>query len=300
MYYIINQTNQIIAIDDALLGLLQIKDIEELASKTILNELQFTLPTEENVTITHKDNTYQFHAHVHTLSSVLGGFRLVHLQDIKVKEDEQNLIDVEKHTHSYDNFDDLLFKDNPPKCTLQIVAYTLEEPPFFRTRKMGSFIHAQSLKNSGQKVKLAIVLDMIGFFSDEENSQSYPLSLMSLYYPSKANYISIVSNLSFKNIQYVRKIKSVFSYTSKLPTYSINAFSFLPGIDFSDHHNYWKFDYPAILITDTAFYRSDNYHTMNDTPDTLNYEKMAKVIGGVFNMVHANGRKLNFKQAQTE
>jgi len=112
MYYIINQTNQIIAIDDALLGLLQIKDIEELASKTILNELQFTLPTEENVTITHKDNTYQFHAHVHALSSVLGGFRLVHLQDIKVEEDEQNLIDVEEHTHSYDNFDDLLFNDN--------------------------------------------------------------------------------------------------------------------------------------------------------------------------------------------
>jgi len=111
MYYIINQTNQIIAIDDALLELLQIKDIEALTRKTILNELQFTLPTEENVTITCKDNTYQFHAHVHALSSVLGGFRLVHLQDIKVKEDGQNLID-EEDIHNHDNLDDLLFKDN--------------------------------------------------------------------------------------------------------------------------------------------------------------------------------------------
>jgi len=193
-----------------------------------------------------------------------------------------------------------LFKDNPPKCTLQIVAYTLEEPPFFRTKKMGSYIHAESLKKSHQKVRLVIVLDMIGFFSDEDNSQTYPLSVMKLYYPSRANYISIVSNLSLKNIQQVRKIKSVFSYTSNLPTYSINAFSFLPGIDFSDHHNYWKFDYSAILITDTAFYRSDNYHTMKDTPDKLDYRKMAKVIGGVFNMVHANGRKLNVKQVQTK
>ncbi len=192
-----------------------------------------------------------------------------------------------------------LFKDNPPQCTLQIVAYTLEEPPFFRTQKMGSYIHAKSLKKSHQKVKLVIVLDMIGFFSDEENSQTYPLSVMKFYYPSKANYISIVSNLSLKNIQYVRKIKSVFSYTSKLPAYSINAFSFIPGIDFSDHYNYWKFDYPAVLITDTAFYRSNNYHTMNDTPDTLDYKKMAKVIGSVFNMVRGNGRKLNAKQVET-
>jgi len=112
MYYIINQTNQIIAIDDTLLELLQIKNIEEVVRKTILNKLQFTMPTEENVTITHKDNTYQFHAYIHALSSILGDFRLVHLQDIKVEEDEQNLIDIEEHTHSYDNLDDLLVKDN--------------------------------------------------------------------------------------------------------------------------------------------------------------------------------------------
>ena len=183
-----------------------------------------------------------------------------------------------------------LLKDNPPKCNLQIVAYSLEEPPFFRTEKMGSFVHAQSLKENGTKVKLAIVLDMIGFYSDEENSQSYPFPFMAWYYPSKANFISIVGDLSLTNILHVRDAKSHFK-KSDLSVYSINAPSFVPGIDFSDHQNYWKLGYPAIFITDTAFYRSDNYHTVKDTPDSLDYEKMAKVVEGVFEVVRYNGSK---------
>ncbi|MCK5855506.1 MAG: M28 family peptidase [Sulfurovaceae bacterium] len=174
-----------------------------------------------------------------------------------------------------------LFKENPPQCNLQIVAYSLEEPPFFRTEKMGSFVHAQSLKENGTKVKLAIVLDMIGFYSDEENSQRYPFPFMRWYYPTKANFISIVGDLSLTNILHVRDAKRHFK-KSDLPVYSINAPSFVPGIDFSDHQNYWKLGYPAIFITDTAFYRSDNYHTEKDTPDSLDYEKMAKVVEGVF------------------
>ena len=173
-----------------------------------------------------------------------------------------------------------VLKEHPPKCDVQIVAYTLEEPPAFGTEAMGSFIHAQRLKESGVKVKLAIVLDMIGFYSDEPNSQNYPVPLMKLYYPSKANYISIVSN--FSNIGAVRELKDVFKGTSYLPVYSINAPAFVPGIDFSDHRNYWKFGYPALMVSDTAFYRTNNYHTPNDIPDTLDYEKMAKVMEGVF------------------
>jgi len=178
-----------------------------------------------------------------------------------------------------------LFKEHPPKCNLQIVAYSLEEPPFFRTEKMGSFIHAKSLQEKNTKVKLAIVLDMIGFYSDEENSQSYPFSFMAWYYPSKANFVSIVSNLSLENILHTRDAKSIFKVSSDLPVYSINAPSFVPGIDFSDHQNYWKLGYPAIFISDTAFYRSDNYHTVKDTPNTLDYEKMAKVVEGVFEFI---------------
>jgi Zn-dependent M28 family amino/carboxypeptidase len=176
-----------------------------------------------------------------------------------------------------------VLKVNPPKCNTQIVAYTLEEPPAFRTEKMGSFIHAKRLKESGVNVKVVIVLDMIGFYSDAPNSQNYPAPLMDLYYPNKANFISVVSD--FSNILEVRKAKNILKETSNLPVYSITAPVFIPGIDFSDHHNYWKFNYPALMISDTAFYRSDNYHTPKDTPDTLDYERMAKVVEGVFYML---------------
>ena len=176
-----------------------------------------------------------------------------------------------------------VLKEQPPKCNVQVVAYTLEEPPAFRTKKMGSYVHARNLSERGAKVKVAIVLDMIGFYSDEPNSQSYPVPLMNLYYPKEANFISVVSN--FSNILEVREAKSVLKETSNLPVYSINAPAFVPGIDFSDHGNYWKFGYPALMISDTAFYRSDNYHTEKDTPDTLDYEKMAKVVEGVFRML---------------
>ena len=178
-----------------------------------------------------------------------------------------------------------VLKDNPPKCDLELVAYTLEEPPFFGTEQMGSFFHAKSLKDRNQKVKLVVVMDMIGFYSEEE-SQKYPAPVMKLFYPSKANFISIVSNISFENIKATREAKSVFKKTTDLPVYSVNAMKFIPGIDFSDHRNYWKFDYPAIMITDTAFYRSDNYHTKHDTPDTLDYKKMAKAVEGIFNLIH--------------
>ena len=176
-----------------------------------------------------------------------------------------------------------VLKMNPPKCDVQLVSYTLEEPPAFGTEKMGSFIHAQRLKEKGVKVKLAIALDMIGFYSDEPNSQMYPVPFMDFYYPTKANFISIVSN--FSNILEVREAKNIFKESSNLPVYSINAPAMIPGIDFSDHRNYWKFDYPALMISDTAFYRSSNYHTEDDTPDTLDYEKMAKVVEGVYNMI---------------
>ena len=178
-----------------------------------------------------------------------------------------------------------LFKKHPPTCDVQVVAYTLEEPPFFRTPNMGSFQHAKYLHERKTKVAKVIVLDMIGYFSDEENSQNYPFPFMDKFYPKEANFISIVSDLSWSNIALTRELKGVFKQSSNLPVYSMNAFAFVPGIDFSDHHNYWKFGYPAVLVSDTAFYRSDNYHTPKDRPETLDYERMAKVVEGVFQML---------------
>lgn len=161
---------------------------------------------------------------------------------------------------------------------VDFVAYTLEEPPFFKTKNMGSYFHADSLHKNKTRVKGMICLEMIGFYTDQEKSQSYPLNIMRLFYPSTGNYIAVVSNYdstSFAN-QIFKHMK-----ISKVDVQMLKAPSFVHGIDFSDHRNYWNFGYNAVMITDTAFYRNPNYHQETDSVDTLDFIKMHEVVKGI-------------------
>ncbi|WNO09531.1 M28 family peptidase [Teredinibacter sp. KSP-S5-2] len=172
------------------------------------------------------------------------------------------------------------------KQQVLLVAYTLEEPPYFASENMGSFVHASSLE--GKKVRIMISLEMIGYFSDKPDSQDFPISLLSLVYPNQGNFIAIVDK--FKTNDAVGLKSSINKYTD-LPAYSINAPINIVGIDFSDHRNYWHFGYPAVMVTDTSFYRNKAYHTEHDTYDRLNYKLMAKVVFGVFKYVQEiNGK----------
>jgi len=173
-----------------------------------------------------------------------------------------------------------LLGKTPPPMRVELVAYTLEEPPFFATREMGSAVHARSLKDEGAKVRLMIALETIGYFSDAPGSQEYPLSLLKLFYPKVGDYIAVVGKLGQGGE--VRSVKKAMMGASELPVYSISAPSALPGIDFSDHRNYWEMGYKAVMITDTAFYRNHNYHMDTDLPETLDYERMAMVVDGVY------------------
>jgi hypothetical protein len=124
-----------------------------------------------------------------------------------------------------------------------------------------------------------ICLEMIGYFTDEPNSQYYPAGFFSWLYPDKGNYISLVSDLHSKG--FLKKVKEGFRKGTDLPVESIATLSIVPGIDFSDHRSFWKFGYRALMVTDTAFYRNPNYHRMSDTPDTLDYVRMAEVVKGL-------------------
>lgn len=163
-----------------------------------------------------------------------------------------------------------------------LAAYTLEEPPYFASDLMGSAVHARVLKDDKIHVKLMICFEMIGYFSDEPDSQQYPLPFLNLYYPSAGNFIGIVDH--FFSTQ-AWAMKRWMQKTIDLPVYSINAPKWLPGVDWSDHMNFWKQGYPAVMITDTAFYRNDAYHSADDTPEKLDYERMAKVVEGVHSYV---------------
>jgi len=165
------------------------------------------------------------------------------------------------------------------KKQITLVAYTLEEPPHFASRAMGSYIHAKNEWEQGSDIELMISLEMIGYFSEEKNSQRFPLKILRLFYPSEGNFIAIVDRLSSN---WARKIKKAMAGNMSVPVYSINAPVAMPGIDFSDHRSYWEHGYDAVMITDTSFYRNFAYHTPEDTLDRLDYHKMAEVVQGVF------------------
>lgn len=166
---------------------------------------------------------------------------------------------------------------------IELVAYSLEEPPFFATQDMGSARHAKMLHDQKVKVKCMIALEMIGYFSSEPGSQLYPIPVLKLFYPSKGNSIAIVGRLDQRKV--VRKIKRLMQGATDLPVYSVNAPLLVTGIDYSDQRSYWKYGYDAVMITDTAFYRNLAYHTPNDMAERLNYELMAKTVIQVFEAV---------------
>ncbi len=173
-------------------------------------------------------------------------------------------------------------KDKKLKTRIDLVAYALEEPPYFKTDQMGSAWHAFKMHEDKVDIKLMVSLEMLGYYSSQDDSQQYPIALLDLLYPKKGNFIAVVGLLNDGGT--TKKVKSLMQAATTLDVYSINAPRIIPGIDFSDHLNYWNEGYPAVMITDTAFFRNHAYHTADDVPQRLNYNKMADVLSGVFNL----------------
>lgn len=176
----------------------------------------------------------------------------------------------------------LLGRESLPR-RVELVAYALEELPVFGSREMGSSVHARALRDSGVSVRVMFSLEMIGCFSDEPNSQKLPFAFFRLFYPSRGNFIAVVGRI--REAALVRRVKASMRSATDLPVYSINSPPIIPGIDLSDHVSFWDLGYPAVMVTDTAFYRNDRYHTDADTAETLDYLRMAKVVEGIFQAV---------------
>ena len=166
---------------------------------------------------------------------------------------------------------------------IDLVAYTLEEPPFFRTQGMGSFKHVQYLVENNVPVLGMVCIEMIGYFDERKRTQTYPIGLMKLFYGSRADYIAVVQKTG--NGAFGRRFKRFFKSVCEIECKSVKAPAWVSGIDFSDHLNYWAAGFSAVMITDTSFYRNDNYHKATDTILTLDIAKMAKVIDGVFGTI---------------
>lgn len=173
-----------------------------------------------------------------------------------------------------------LFADKPIAMPIEFVGYPLEEPPYFRSQAMGSFQHAEAMNRAtAAKCKYMVSVEMIGYFSDEPGSQSYPSPLLRAFYPGKGDFIAVVGNTQNRGL--IREFKVGMKGASEVPIYSLSGPSAIPGIDFSDHQNYWKFGFPAVMVTNTAFNRNLNYHTPGDTADRLDYQRMASVVKAI-------------------
>lgn len=182
-----------------------------------------------------------------------------------------------------------LLDRHPPLRPVELVAYTNEEPPHFRYPSMGSAHHAASLRAAGRDISLMLALEMIGWFSDAPGSQTYPVPGMTLLYPDKGDFIAIIGR--FGDWSETREVKTAMRSAGDLPVHSMNSLALIPGVDFSDHLNFWAEGYPALMITDTAFYRNPYYHAAEDTYDRLDYARMAKVVEGVFAVVQVHSAR---------
>ena len=171
------------------------------------------------------------------------------------------------------------FAGKSAEQTLRFVAFVNEEPPFFQTPQMGSFVYASRCKERGDRIVAMISLETIGCFSDAPHSQTYPAPGLGIFYPKVGNFIGLVGNVHSRSL--LRRAIATFRAQEKLPSEGASLPAFIPGVSWSDQWSFWKQGYPAIMVTDTAPFRYPYYHRSTDTADKLDYDRFALVVSGM-------------------
>ena len=173
-----------------------------------------------------------------------------------------------------------LFQSETTNMSVRFVAFVNEEPPFFFSGRQGSNIYAKAIRERGDDIRLMLALETMGYYSSEPHSQAYP-TLFKYFYPNTGNFISFVTNFGSRRV--MLKLAKAFREVSDFPLEHIATFSFIPGVGWSDHLSFWRQNYKALMVTDTAFYRYPYYHSSDDTPEKLDYLRLAQVCEGLFN-----------------
>jgi hypothetical protein len=166
--------------------------------------------------------------------------------------------------------------------TLRFVCFVNEEPPFFQTDRMGSRVYARRCKARGERIAAMLSLETIGYYSDEKGSQPYPFPF-SLFYPDTGNFIGFVANLASRGL--VRRCVGSFRRHAAFPSEGASAPGWITGLGWSDHWSFWQEGYPAVMVTDTATFRYPHYHLASDTPDRVDFDRLARVVAGLARVV---------------
>jgi hypothetical protein len=180
-------------------------------------------------------------------------------------------------------------RDWRPERSWRFVAFVNEEPPFFRTEAMGSSVHARGARSRGERIVAMYSIETIGYYSDAPASQAYPFPFR-WFYPDRGDFLAFVSNLGSRTL--LHKTIGAFRDHARFPSEGAAAPTWVPGVDWSDQWSFWREGYPAVMITDTAPFRYPHYHTPLDTPDKVDYERLARVVRGLERMFRALDRAL--------
>ncbi len=164
---------------------------------------------------------------------------------------------------------------------IDFVTYCLEEPPFYATDHMGSYVHAKSICEFKHDIIGLINFEMIGYFHD--GNQKYPHDQLKAIYPEKANFIAVVGKQAYHAFN--RKVYELMRVNAGIDVQMID----LPLVEslacMSDQRSYWEFDIPALMINDTSFIRNPNYHQMSDDIDTLSFGHMSEVVACAYSAI---------------
>jgi hypothetical protein len=171
------------------------------------------------------------------------------------------------------------FAGRATSSTLRFVAFVNEEPPYFQSSQMGSFVYASRCKSRGDQIAAMISLETIGCYSDAPRSQTYPAPGLGMFYPTVGNFIGFVANTHSRAL--LHRAMSIFRAQKKIPSEGAVLPAFIPGVAWSDQWSFWQHGYPGIMITDTAPFRYPHYHMPSDTPDKLDYDRFTLVVSGM-------------------
>jgi Zn-dependent M28 family amino/carboxypeptidase len=158
------------------------------------------------------------------------------------------------------------------------VAFANEEMPYFQSDEMGSYVWASRARFRRSDIRAMLSLEMLGYYRDGPGTQHYPPPL-SYFYPDRADFVAFVGDTGARDV--VRRSVGAFRQGVKFPSEGVAAPAFIPGVTWSDHWSFRKQGFPAVMVTDTAFNRYPHYHLPSDTPEKLDYPRMAKVTMGL-------------------
>jgi len=147
---------------------------------------------------------------------------------------------------------------------------------------MGSLVHASGLKREGREVAAMISLETIGWYDDAPGSQRYPFPF-NLLYPSTGDFIAFVANPPSRGL--LRRVVGSFRQHVAFPSEGAVGLESIDGVGWSDQWAYWKQGWPAVMVTDTAPFRYPHYHTPRDSPEKLDYDRLARVVKGLEGVV---------------